>query len=287
MAEQGYVNVEGGSIWYETYGNPGKNPLIALHGGPGSSHLSLQRLADLGAHRQVVLYDQLGCGRSDRPNDTSLWSIKRFVRELAALRQALELKQVHILGHSWGTMLLADYLLTKPAGVISATFSSPCLNAHRWVDDARILRQLLPEDIQQTLSTCEANGTTDSVEYRAAEEVFMKQFVCRVEVPDEDKKRRAAAFGKEVYEYMWGPSEFFPTGTLKDYDRTQDLKAIQIPCLFTCGRYDEATPKSTEFYHSMVAGSKFHIFEESSHSPFREQPEEYLRVIDDFLRECE
>lgn len=287
MKREGYVNVQGGRIWYEATGANNHIPLVVLHGGPGSGHLSMKGLNALEDERQVILYDQLGCGNSDRPNDPALWQMERFVEELATLREELQLERVHILGHSWGTMLLADYLLTKPKGVVSAIFSSPCLSAPRWAEDANRLRLLLPEDVQSVLSQCESNGTTDSEAYREAEKVYMKAFVCRVDVPAEDRKLRELAFGKAVYEYMWGPSEFYPTGNLKSYDRTPRLGEIDVPCLFTCGEYDEATPEATAYYQSLVAGSEFKVLENSSHSPLREQTEVYLEMIGAFLRKTE
>lgn len=289
MNNEGFIQVEGGRIWYQIVGsNRDAIPLITLHGGPGSSHLGIEPLAEaLGSKRPVIMYDQLGCGQSDRPDDVSLWTIERFMRELAALRDALGLKKVHILGHSWGTMLLADYLLTQPEGVASAIFSSPCLSANRWIEDADRNRKELPEDVQVVLRECEANGTTDSEAYHNAEKVYMRKFLCRVERSEEESARRKAAFGEAVYNYMWGPSEFHATGTLRDYDQTDRLHEISIPSLFTCGFYDEASPASTEYYHSLIAGSDFHVFPNSSHSPIDEEPEEYFRTVESFLRKHE
>ncbi|MCL6452386.1 MAG: proline iminopeptidase-family hydrolase [Alicyclobacillus sp.] len=284
-SEQGFVEVEGGRVWYQRVGRGPGTPLVLLHGGPGGSHFGMQPLAEALQHeRPVILYDQLGCGKSDRPDDPALWTTERFVRELAALREALGLDEVHLLGQSWGTMLLADYLLTKPAGVKSAIFSSPCLSALRWVEDANAYRAQLPDDVQQTLQACEANGTTDSDAYEQAAEVYMRRHVCRIEPTPFQRSRSKAAFGKAVYETMWGPSEFYPTGSLKTYDRTDRLPDISIPSLFTCGRFDEAAPASTAYYHSLVPGSEFHVFENSSHSALREEPEAYIGVVRDFLR---
>ncbi|WP_233096013.1 proline iminopeptidase-family hydrolase [Alicyclobacillus sp. SO9] len=289
MSSEGFVNVEGGRIWYQMVGeNSDGIPLITLHGGPGSSHLGMEPLAEaLASKHPVIMYDQLGCGNSDRPDDRSLWTIDRFVRELAALRLSLGLKKVHILGHSWGTTLLADYLLTKPEGVISAIFSSPCLSVHRWIEDANRYRKELPEDVQTVLSECEANGTTDSEAYRNAEKVYMRKHVCRIERSEDEKARRKAAFGEAVYNYMWGPSEFHATGILRDYDQTKRLHEITVPSLFTCGFYDEASPSSTEYYHSLVNGSEFHVYRHSSHSAIDEEPEEYFSTVEAFLHKHE
>ena len=102
--------------------------LFRSHGGPGSTHNGFSPLEALTDERKVIFYDQLGCGKSDRPDDVSLWNTERFVQELAGLREALGFSSVHILGHSWGTMLATDYLLTQPKGVQSVIMSSPCIS---------------------------------------------------------------------------------------------------------------------------------------------------------------
>ena len=63
--------------------------------------------------------------------------------------------------------------------------------------------------------------------------------------------------GNQVYEYMWGASEFSATGTLKDYDRTRDLNKVQAPTLLVCGQYDEATPKTARRYARMIPDARF------------------------------
>ncbi|MCM3570117.1 proline iminopeptidase-family hydrolase [Neobacillus mesonae] len=288
MNNEGFVEVTGGKVWYEKFDNDGgSTPLIVLHGGPGSSCYSLQGLKELARDRPVILYDQLGCGRSDRPSDTSLWHIERFVEELGQIRQALALDEVHILGHSWGTTLAAAYCLTepKPAGVKSVIFSSPCLSAPMWEADQRENLKKLPLEIQETIERCEENGTTDSPEFEKAIEVFAKHFVNRLTKNPEwiDQKPKDYR-NPEVYNIMWGPSEFTVKGNLKTFDCTSRLKKITCPTLFTCGRFDEATPETTEYYSSLTPGSKFHVFEKSAHMAYIEEEKEYLKVIGDFLK---
>ncbi|MEX2648888.1 MAG: alpha/beta fold hydrolase [Alphaproteobacteria bacterium] len=87
--------------------------MLILHGGPGAtcdyvrdSHCVL---ADQGY--RVVVFDQLGSGQSDKPKDTSLWRVERFVEEVEAVRVKLKLGRVHLLGQSWGTWLGTEYCL--------------------------------------------------------------------------------------------------------------------------------------------------------------------------------
>ena len=83
-AEEGYIDVPGGKVWYRAVGDDAEaTPLLCLHGGPGFTHYYLEPLEALADRRRVILYDQLGCGRSDRQGDLSLWNVDRFVEELA------------------------------------------------------------------------------------------------------------------------------------------------------------------------------------------------------------
>lgn len=285
MLEEGYIDVTGGRVWYQHFNKDAKGtPVIILHGGPGSSCYSLQGLKALAEDCPVIFYDQLGCGKSERPSDPSLWRIERFVEELAQIRQFLNLNELHILGHSWGTTLAAAYCLTKPSGVKSVIFSSPCLNAPLWEQDQRRNLEKLPKEIQATIIRCEENETTDSDEYKKATEVFNKNFVCRLDPYPEWLKKGSHFRNPEVYNIMWGPSEFTVLGNLKEFDCTPRLKEFTFPTLYTCGRFDEATPETTKYYSSLTPGSEFHVFENSAHMPYVEEPEEFLRVIGDFLK---
>ena len=286
-AREGFVRVEGGRVWYRVVGSGGGIPLITLHGGPGAPHDYLEPLEALADERPVVFYDQLGCGKSDRPSDKKLWRVERFVKELAQLRRALKLDRAHILGQSWGTMLAVDYLLTRPAGVASVILADPAISIPRWIADANRLRGKLPKSVRDALSSHEQSGDIGCLEYQAATLAFYKRHVCRLDPWPPAMERMLRGIGGEVYSAMWGPNEFVATGSLKNYDRSARLREIDIPTLFLCGRYDEATPESTAFYRRQVRGAEMVIFEKSSHMPQLEELAKYLRVVRDFLNRAD
>ncbi len=285
--EEGFVEVTGGRVWYRKYGSSDATPLLLLHGGPGASSHYLEPLRALADERPVILYDQLGSGRSERPDDLSLWTVERFMEELAQVREALGLERVHLLGHSWGSMLAADYLLGGAEGVESLILAGPALSIPRWLEDAAALRAKLPEDVQETLRVHEEAGTIGSEEYQEATGAYYRQYLLRVDPWPPEMDSVLVTWGTQVYEHMWGPTKFYATGTLKEYDRTDRLSEISVPTLFTCGRYDEATPKATEWYQSLVPGSRLVVFEDASHLTMLEQPFVYAQVVRDFLRGVE
>ena len=284
---EGFVDVHGGRIWYRVVGDGPRTPLLLLHGGPGAPSYYLDPLSALADERPVIFYDQLGAGRSDRPDDVGLWRIEQFVAELARLRTALGLEQVHILGHSWGTMLAADYMLTEPAGVRSLILASPALSVSRWTEDAETLKKTLPQAMQAAITRHERAGTYDSAEYQAAVMEYYRRFVCRRDPWPEELKRTFAEFGAPVYETMWGPSEFTVTGSLRSFERATQLTSLKLPVLFTAGRYDEATPDTTAWYQSLIPGARLKIFENSGHMTMLDEPDAYVQTIREFLHEVE
>ena len=283
MDRTGYISVEGGKVWYKIAG-AGKPavPLLTLHGGPGYPHDYLEPLEQLADERPVVFYDQLGCGQSDRPSDRTLWRVDRFVRELAQVRQALGLERIHLFGHSWGAMLAVDYMLSG-APAASLILASPALSIPRWMEDAARLRKTLPGDVQATLQHHEAAGTTETLRYRDATMQYYQRYLCRLDPWPEPMNRSHEASSGAVYREMWGPSEFHATGNLINYDRTGRLSEVAVPTLYTCGRYDEATPEATGWYRSLTPHAELLVFERSAHMPHLEETDAYLAVLRDSL----
>ena len=126
---EGFIHTPWGRLWYGIAGTGMKPPLLTLHGGPGGTHYYFMRsIGALADERPVIFYDQLGCGKSDRPTDTSLWTAERFAEELAIVVRELDLTAFHVWGHSWGTALAVLYALMQPQGLRSMTLASPVLD---------------------------------------------------------------------------------------------------------------------------------------------------------------
>ena len=293
--EEGRIPFHGFHTWYRIVGaaDEGSLPVLALHGGPGACHDYLEpfeALADTG--RRVIFYDQLGCGSSgiaDQPHDPSMWTVELFVEEVDAVRRALGLERVHVLGQSWGGMLAMEYALTQPEGLASLIIESSPASMTQWVSEANLLRAALPPDVQETLLAHEDAGTTDSPEYEEAMAVFYDRHVCRTKPTPECVSRTFARLDAdpEVYHTMNGPSEFHVVGTLKEWNIVDRLGGIDVPTLVMSGRYDEATPAIMDVVQNGIAGSERVTFEESSHMCHVEETARCLEVVADFLDRTE
>jgi L-proline amide hydrolase len=292
-ATEGFIPFRGHRTWYRSVGGPGAPgtlPLLCLHGGPGGTHDYLEPLEALSAGgRRVIVYDQLGCGNSDQPHDPSLWTIDLFLDELVTLRRELGLERLHLLGQSWGGMLAMEYMLRQPAGVASLVLSNSLSSTAQWEAEANRLRAELPPEVQAALDRHEVAGTTGDAEYIEAMLVYYRRHFCRADPWPECVTRSLEKLmqNPEVYNTMWGPSEFHPTGTLKTWDITGRLGDIRVPTLILSGGYDESTPLINETLQRGIPGSRWVLFEQCAHNSHVEETARYLQVVEEFLAENE
>ncbi len=288
-SSEGYLPVTGGKVWYRLTGADKTQPaLIALHGGPGASHHCFEFLDGLTNERPVVIYDQLGCGRSDHPTDLSLWTVDRAVEELDQVIKGLGFRKVHLLGHSWGSILAFEYMLQKrPEHVVGLILSGPCMSASRWIKDGEVNVSTLPGTMQRAVHEAEATGKFETPAYQEAMEAYYHRFLCRSEPWPDCLKQALSTVNTTIYTHMWGPSEFTATGTLKGYEKAERLKEIKVPTLFTCGEYDEASPATTRYYSNLTPGSEVVVFQGASHCHLFEKPEEYVAAARRFLNKTD
>jgi proline-specific peptidase len=280
---EGMIDVPDGRVWYRSVGEGGI-PLLCLHGGPGSTHNYIDPLEDLADRRQVIAYDQLGCGRSDCPDDTSLWTVPHFVREVEAVRTALELDRFHLFGSSWGGQLSLQYILDyQPVSLVSLLMAGSPASSLRWVEGCKELVADLPDEVQAVIRDHEAKGFTTCPEYIAAVSVFYRRHLCRLDPWPASLERTFAEMSQTVYETMWGPSEFTCTGRLRDYDVFDRLGEIRVPTLVMGGRYDELRLDHLQDVHEGIGGSELLIFQNSSHTPFHEERQLFMDKVNEFL----
>jgi len=284
--EEGHIDVPGGQVWYKVVGSGESVPLLTLHGGPGGGHDYLEPLNEIASERPVVFFDQLGCGKSDTPDDVSLWRIDRFVDEVTAVRDALGLDRIHLLGHSWGGWLAIEYMLGAPSGVVSLTLASTSASIPQFVYEAGKLISELPREMAETMRRLEAEGDFENPEFEAGMMEFYKRHLCRLDPwPDPLMRCLENLDGNIVYETMNGPTEFTVIGNMKDWNRIEKLSEIVAPTLITCGRYDELTPACSRTLRQGIMNSRMHVFERSAHMAHLEETESYLQILSEFLRD--
>jgi proline-specific peptidase len=276
--EHGRVAVEGGQVAYRVYGS-GSRALVCLHGGPGCPSLYLDSLIDLAsADLRVVFYDQLGCGDSEKPDDPSLWTMERSVRELEQVRSALDLGRIDVLGHSFGGMLAQQWAIAHPGALRTLTLSSTtCSSALLRAELLRLVEEM-PADERAALL---AGGSVPG--HRQAFEEFSRRHLCRIPYP-EPVRTALDSFAHPLYEQMWGPDAFTIEGNLSGWDVSDAIGAIGASTLITVGRYDEVTPACAEAIRSRISGSELVEFPSSAHLAHWEERGAFMACMRGFLQ---
>ena len=263
----------------------GDEVVLCLNGGPGLPCDYLREphacLADHGY--RVVIYDQLGCGASDKPTDPALWTIERYAAEVEAVRKALGLGRVHLLGQSWGGWLSIEYGVTYPKHLKTVILENTCGDMPHLVSQLERLRAALGPETIAMMQQHEAEGSLEHPEYQAAITILNYRHVCRLKEWPAPLLRSTEGWNRDIYRIMQGPNEFLYTGNLKDWNRIPDMHRITAPALITVGKYDELTPACALRMKHALPDAELVVFPNSSHTPFYEEPDAYYAVLLDFL----
>jgi proline iminopeptidase len=293
VSDEGRIEVEDGyRIAYRVFGT-GRQTLLGLHGGPGASSHYLDRLSEVvGDDQRLVLYDQLGGGDSDRPDDPGLWQIPRFVREVETVRTALNLGVVSLFGQSWGGMLALAYTLEYPANVNALVLSNTYASGPHYLLDIAEHRMALGADRHAMMLRREFDDDLDAADYQDAVLELNSRHLRRSS-PYEPARSRAE-FEEIADRYLsdtgpayalWGPHEFRGTGPQAYFDISDRLNEIAVPALIVCGWYDELSPeRCSRPLADGIPDNEYVIFGNSSHLTILEKEADlYLAVIRDFL----
>ena len=288
MIQEGFMPFRGLRTYYRIVGEGKKTPLVLLHGGPGSTHNYFEVLDCLATDgRKIISYDQIGCGKSPAGHRTDLFNREVWVEELTALLDYLHIEKAHILGQSWGGMLLLEYVCKyKPATVQSMILASTLPNSLLWGEEQHRMINQLPEDMKTAILDAERRNDFSSEEVIRANEEYMLQH-CAPKWPDDAPECLCREKGEGMLAYLtaWGPNEYTPSGNLKDYDVLEDLKDITVPTLITSGTNDLCTPYIAKTMYDGIPGARWELFRSSRHMAFAEENEKYVALLRQWLAE--
>lgn len=291
---EGFMPFLGYRTYYRIVGDiaasykKGLAPLVLLHGGPGSTHNYMEVMdpvADSG--RAVVMYDQLGCGESYVEHHPELFNKETWMAELEALLSYLGLKEVHLLGQSWGGMLAITYAVErKPKTLKSLILSSTLSSSKLWGEEQHRQILFMSEEDQKAIREAEESGVYEGPAYDKAVDRFMELFCAGKPSPDAPEcLRRPKRSGREAYVTAWGPNEFTPLGNQKDWNYTERLGEILSPALVISGTNDLSTPLIAKTMKDGIKDSRWELFVGCRHMCFVEATEKYLTLISSWMAE--
>lgn len=277
-------------VWTKRIGNNPQVKLLLLNGGPGCTHEYFECFESFLPKEGIefIYYDQLACGNSDNPKDTSLFDLNRYVNEVEQLRKALQLDKsnFYLLGHSWGGIVAMQYALVHQEqlkGLIISNMMASCPEYGRYADE--VLAKQMDPQVLSTIREMEKNGhTTDPKFMQLLKPHFYLKHICRLPDYPEPVKRSFDKMNMDLYVTMQGPSEFGISGKLTRWDISRELKNIRVPTLVIGGTYDTMDPKYMEWMSKQIPGAEFLLCKNGSHMSMWDDQEAYFKGLVEFLK---
>ena len=278
-------------VWTRRVGNNPDLKVLLLHGGPGASD-ELYECFDLWFPRagiEYYYYDQLGSFRSDRPDDASLWTLERFVDEVEQVRQALRLHRGNfvLFGQSWGGLLALEYAFhhqQQLKGLVISNMMSSSRLYNGYASD--VLMPAMDPGVLAEIQRFEAEGKTDDPRY---EQLLIEHHyvlhVCRMPYADwpDPVTRAFGHINQAIYVPMQGPSELGMSGTLEDWDRSGDLRHIDVPTLVIGATHDTMDPAHMRWMSRQLPRGRYLHCPNGSHLCQFDDPEHFFPGLIDFL----
>jgi len=281
-----YVQSAGARLFYRTMGRG--EPLVLLHGGPGADHTDfLPFLVPLARSFRLVLFDQRGCGRSERLSDRRQYRLDLMVRDLEALRKHLRIETWNMLGLSFGGILAQAYAVRHPRRVAALILAGTASSARAVEADFRRIRRAQPPHVRSRLDALVRRGIFRSdgtyvPAYAALSAKVLKPYMYARSAP----KSPDPPLSTDVLREMWSETnDFRITGNLRGFDFTRALKRLKAPVLVVAGDRDLVFPATLELTRRSCRRATLVIMSECAHMMFADQTRFFNELVTSFLRE--
>jgi proline iminopeptidase len=294
--EEGFVDAHGVLVYYKIIGRGA--PLMIVHGGPGVSHdYFLPYLLPLARNNQLIFIDERGSGRSEKLEDTSLYTVENMVEDVENVRQALHLGKINLLGHSYGGVLAQAYALKYQKNLVRLILGGTFYSTTEMNKVLAEEKSSMPPEALAKLDELEKAGLfgkgkdwekgryPDAYAKLAWGDGYFPYLYQRRPDPNYDPAAGNTTSSWDLYREMWGSDgEFVIDGNLKSVEYLDRLSGIHVPTLVICGDHDESNPRMSRTMHEKIAGSKLVIVPQAGHMAFVDQPNLYIKSVTDFLK---
>lgn len=279
------------NVWTKRIGNNPKIKLLLLNGGPGATHEYFECMESFlpAEGIEMIYYDQLGCGNSQDPKDTSLWDLPRYVEEVEQVRKALNLtnENFYLLGHSWGGILAMEYALKYQQNLKGLIISNMMASAPEYGKYAEeVLAKQMDPKVLDTIRTIEAAKDFSNPKYmELLYPNFYMEHILRMPLESwpEPVNRSFAKMNQSLYVTMQGPSEFGISGKLEKWDVKISLKNITVPTLVVGAKHDTMDPAHMEWMSKEVKNGSYLFCPNGSHMSLYDDQEVFMKGLISFL----
>lgn len=262
-------------------------PIIVLHGGPGGCVERYEALTELSKKGiPMIFYDQLGCGYSKIPKGHfELWTYKTYMDELENVIRFFNLQKYIVLGHSWGGMLALEWVTKREhKGLEKLVLFSTLPSTKIWNDEHLKMIESFPEEEKKNLiNDFEGKSVQKPYLKRGLHRFYQEHVAKKTDKKYIGKRKKFPRTNKEIYEFMWGKSELFGTGTLLNWNTENDLHKIDVPTLIISGAFDESTPAMNQLMNERIKNSKWLLLKNSHHIGYAEEPDIVIEEITKFI----
>lgn len=279
------------NVWTKRIGNNPKIKLLLLNGGPGATHEYFECMESFlpAEGIEIIYYDQLGCGNSDNPKDTSMWDLPRYVEEVEQVRKALNLtnENFYLLGHSWGGILAMEYALKYQQNLKGLIISNMMASAPEYGKYAyEVLAKQMDPKVLDTIRAIEAAKDFSNPKYmELLYPNFYMEHILRMPLDSwpEPVNRSFAKMNQSLYVTMQGPSEFGISGKLEKWDVKASLKNITVPTLVIGAKHDTMDPAHMEWMSKEVKNGSYLFCPNGSHMSLYDDQEVFMNGLIGFL----
>ncbi len=293
--QDGYVDAHGVLIYYLEFGKGA--PLVVLHGGPGADHTYfLPWLLPLARTHRLIFIDERGSGKSERLEDTTKYTIEAMADDVEAVRVALNLGKIDLLGHSCGGVLAEAYALKYQEHLNHLILNSTFASTREMNEVLAREKAAMPPAKLARLNELEQAGLFGKgalwehgrypAEYETlawGDGYFPFLFGARPDA-NYDPAQGNAPTNWELYREMWGShGEFIIDGNLKSVEWVDRLPTIHVPTMMMAGDHDECDPSLSREMHEKIAGSRLVILPNAGHMNFIDQPLLWQKAVEGFL----
>jgi len=293
------LKIRGKDLYVEEFGLKEKEPVLYLHGGPGEScfDFTFHQKHRLQNHLRLIAIDQRGVCRSEIITTEEKFGLMDIIEDCEALRKHLNIKKWSLIGHSFGGFLALLYTATYPNSINKVIFECPTF-------DFELTSRFL---LKKTAEIAKKYGNDDLA--KRCIEAALKDDKSPQQLTEEYGKLSEELSEKrmEIYRYINdNPSNYNSEYTDEEWDEFFDRSEIHYNRLCSEGEiFKSLLPKLKEVKNHMLlittefdaATCEKHIdtfkidaaygliihFKNCGHTPHYEDPDNFQRVILDFL----